>query len=139
MVEGARAGDVKQVPFGIVDFLKVGIVCNALDPFLKGNDFIVASHDDDGSELQALGEVHRAVGDGAVFDLNLVAQFNVSCSGDRQRSPCPLKFGVGAHEDADLVWMASFAQPLRDPCSVGFGFLGRVHADRHQWRRAVEH
>ena len=139
MVTGACAGDVKQMPLGIVDFLKVGIVGYALDPFLKGNDFIVASHHDDGSEFQALGEVHRADGDGAVFDLNLVAEFNGSCSGDFQRGPCPFEFGVGAHKDADLVWLASFAQPLCDPSSDCFGFLAGILAHRHQWRRAVEH
>ena len=37
MVTGARAGDVKQMPLGIVDVLDVGTVGNALDPFLNGN------------------------------------------------------------------------------------------------------
>ncbi len=68
MVPGARAGDVKQVALGVIDLLKVGIVGDALDPLLKGNDFILASHDDDGSEFQSLGEVHRADGDGDCLD-----------------------------------------------------------------------
>jgi len=109
VVARACAGDVKQMPLGIVYLFKVSVVGNALDPLLQGNDFIVASHDDDGSKLQALGEVHRANGYRAVFNLDLVAEFNGTRACDFQRSPCPLDLGLGANEDADLVRLASFA------------------------------
>lgn len=34
IVPGARAGDVEQVPLGVVDLLQVGVVANGLDSLL---------------------------------------------------------------------------------------------------------
>jgi len=36
---------------GVVDFFEIGIVDWGLDSLLKRNDFVVARHDDDGSEF----------------------------------------------------------------------------------------
>jgi hypothetical protein len=43
MVPSAGAGDVQQVPFGIIDFLEVGIFTHRLDTLLQRNDLVVAS------------------------------------------------------------------------------------------------
>jgi hypothetical protein len=51
MIASAGASDVEQVALVVVDFFQVGVVGGGLDPLLKGNDFVVAGHDDDGSEF----------------------------------------------------------------------------------------
>ena len=139
VIAGARAGDVKQMALGVVDLLQVGVVSDGLDACLAWDNLIVASHDDDRSELQALGIVHRTDGDGAVFDLHLVAELNRSGSSNFQRSPCPLEFGLGADKDTDLVWLAPFAQPLRDPRPDSIRLLAWILALLNQRRRPVEH
>ena len=60
VVARAGAGDVEQVPLGVVDLLQVGVVADGLDALLQRNDLVVAGHHDDGAELQPLGQVHRA-------------------------------------------------------------------------------
>jgi len=51
VIPGAGAGDVQQVALGVVNFFEIGIVGRGLDSLLQGNDFVVAGHDDDGSEF----------------------------------------------------------------------------------------
>jgi hypothetical protein len=60
VIPSARASDVQQVPFCLIDFLQIRIVADRFDPLLQGSDFIVAAHDDHGPKLQAFGKVHRA-------------------------------------------------------------------------------
>jgi hypothetical protein len=60
MIPGARAGNIKQVAFGVIDLLQVCIVTYRLNTFLKRNYLVVASHDHHGPKLQAFGEVHGA-------------------------------------------------------------------------------
>ena len=51
MVPRTRAGYVKQVPLGIIDFLEIGVIAYGFDAFLQGNHLIIAGHDDDYAEL----------------------------------------------------------------------------------------
>jgi hypothetical protein len=51
MVPRTGAGDVKQVPLGIIDFLEIGVIAHGFDAFLQGNHLIIAGHDDDYAEL----------------------------------------------------------------------------------------
>ena len=57
---------------GAVDFLQIGIVGDGFDPILERNHLVVARHDRDDSELQALREVHSADGDISDGRLDLV-------------------------------------------------------------------
>ena len=54
MVASTGAGDVKQVPFGVVDILKIGFVRDSLNSFLKRNHLVITGHYSDSPELQAL-------------------------------------------------------------------------------------
>ena len=40
MISRTRAGDIKEVTFGIVDFLQIGIIANRLYTLLQWNDLI---------------------------------------------------------------------------------------------------
>src|ERR1700676_3394720 len=60
MVSGARARDVEQVSFRVIDLLEVRIVADGLDSFLKRDDLVVAGHHDHRAELEALGKVHSS-------------------------------------------------------------------------------
>src|SRR5690348_8035916 len=60
VIPSACAGNVEQVPLGIVHLLQISIVTNRLDTLLQWDDLVVAGHHDHGAELQTFGEVHRA-------------------------------------------------------------------------------
>src|SRR5712671_380819 len=63
VVAGAGAGNVEQVPLGVVGVFEVGVVGDVFDPRLQGHDFVVTGGDDDGAVFESLGQVHRADGD----------------------------------------------------------------------------
>jgi len=54
------AGNVEQMTLGVIDFFQVCIITNAFDSLLQRNNFIVASHYRDRTELQPFGQVHGA-------------------------------------------------------------------------------
>lgn len=62
VVASAGAGDVEEMSFGVVDLCQIGVVGGGFDPLLERNDFVVAGHNGDDTELQAFGEVHCADG-----------------------------------------------------------------------------
>jgi len=75
-VAGAGAGDIQQVAFGVVDLLEVGTVCHRLYPPLQRHHLIVARHDGEGPELEALGPVHHSNrGGGAGCLAEILLQF----------------------------------------------------------------
>lgn len=43
MVPRTGARDIKQVPFGVVDFFKIRVIGDRLDTFLQRNDLVIAS------------------------------------------------------------------------------------------------
>src|ERR1700730_10043974 len=58
MIPSAGAGNVKQMPLGVVDLLQIGVIADRFDALLQGNYFVVAGHYDHGPKLQTLGKVH---------------------------------------------------------------------------------
>lgn len=60
VVAGARTGGVQKLSLGVVDIFEVRIVGDGLDARLLRQDFIVARHDGDGAQVEALREVHGA-------------------------------------------------------------------------------
>jgi len=60
MVARSRAGHMEHVSFGVVCILKIRIVRVTLNALLSRNEFIVASDNSLGSELEVLGKVHGA-------------------------------------------------------------------------------
>jgi len=44
VIPGTSASDIEQAPLGVVNFLQIRVITNGLDPLLKWNDFVVASH-----------------------------------------------------------------------------------------------
>ena len=74
MIPCAGAGDVKQVPLRVVDLFEIRVVRDRFDPLLQRNDLIVTGHHHDGTEFQALGEMHRADRSPATGRLNVVVE-----------------------------------------------------------------
>ena len=60
MIARTSAGDVKQVPFRVVDLFQIRVVGDGFDPFLQGNDLIVTGHYRDSAKLQPFREMHGA-------------------------------------------------------------------------------
>ena len=54
MIPGPCTGNVEQMTLRVIHLLQIGVVAHRFDPFLQGDDFIIAGHHDDGAELQAL-------------------------------------------------------------------------------------
>jgi hypothetical protein len=54
-----RTADAKQMPFGIEDLFKVGLIRDCLDASLQRQDFVVTAHHRDGGKFEALDQVHR--------------------------------------------------------------------------------
>jgi|SRR5580704_16516383 hypothetical protein len=103
MIAGTGAGHIEQMSLGLVDFLKIGIVGNILDPLLRGNDLVVACHNGDGSEFQSLRQVHGADRETARWDSDLLAQFNGRHASPFHGSPGSAKLARRADEYADLM------------------------------------
>ena len=74
IVSGAGAGDVEEMPFGVIDVFQVRVIGDRLDPLLKWNDLIVAGHDSDGAKLQPLRQVHGAHRNAPSGSLNMIVQ-----------------------------------------------------------------
>jgi hypothetical protein len=54
VIAGTRAGNVQQVPFGVVDLLQIGIIPDRLNTILLGDDLIVADHHCNCPKLKSL-------------------------------------------------------------------------------------
>jgi hypothetical protein len=63
MIPSPRAGNVKQVAFGVINLAPIRIVSHRFNPLLQRKDFVVARHYRHGAELQTLCKVHGADGD----------------------------------------------------------------------------
>src|SRR5581483_1872522 len=51
LIAGSGTGDVEQMALRVVHVFQISIVGDHFDPFLQGNDFVVAGHDNDRTEL----------------------------------------------------------------------------------------
>ena len=103
MIPCSCARDVQQVTLGIIYLSQICLVSHRFDALLQGDDFIIAGHDDDGAELQPLGEMHGAdrdvtAGGRDVFIENLERE-----SEELHSRPCTVQFCGGSHEDTKLV------------------------------------
>ena len=58
----------------VVDLFEIRIIGDGLDALLEGKDLIVACHDRDGSELEALGLVHGGDGYRSDLGVHVIAQ-----------------------------------------------------------------
>jgi hypothetical protein len=92
MIPSAGTGDVEEVPFGVIDFLQVGVITDGLNALLQGNYFVIAGHHDHGPKLQTFGEVHRANRDVPVrlAEPRLRASFGAAALTER-RQPAVIK------------------------------------------------
>ena len=87
----------------IVYFLQVCIITDHLDTLLQGNDFIVASHHHDSTELQSFGKVHGADRDMAARSLDTLIENLERHSRFVCRRPCPIELRFGSDKYAELV------------------------------------
>src|SRR5690606_3084661 len=81
----------------------------------------------DGTEFEALGEVHDADCDLTCFRLYLVAQFDTRCASGLDRGPRAFQLLAGSNEQADLMRLATLFQAIGEPVPDGFAlFRGRI-------------
>lgn len=117
-ITSTSARHVEQVALRVVDLFEIGFVHNALDPGLKREDLVVATGNDYGPELEALGEVHGSDRDGPGDASRARAQGRGGESRILDTLDGPVQFGLGPDEHADLLWLISllspFLQPVRD-------------------------
>lgn len=111
----------------VVDFLQVRVVANVFDSFLQRHNFVVACHDGDRTELEALGEVHRP--DRNVPRRRLVPFVEIlerqssflagrsSCAADRTNKPISL--GATPDSSRTLIQVATALAPRPTPDWVG--------------------
>ena len=85
VIAGARAGDVEEMPLGVVDVGEISVVRDGLDSFLERKHYIVAGHDDDRAELEALCQMHGADRDFAADRFDVVIENSVSEPGTLDR------------------------------------------------------
>jgi hypothetical protein len=60
VISRPSAGDVEQVPLGVVDFFEIRVVADRFDSFLGWDHFVVASHHSYRAELQPFRQMHGA-------------------------------------------------------------------------------
>ena len=123
VVAHAGAGDVEEVALGVVDVLEVGGVGDGLDAGLERDDLVVAGGDDDGAELEALGEVHRADGGVAGLAFGTAVELAGGEAGGLHRSSGALQLGLRPHEDADLLRRHALTDPRLHPLRDGHRLL----------------
>ena len=134
-ITSTSAPHVEQVAFRVVDLFEIGFVHNALDPGLKREDLVVATGDDYGPELEALGEIDRDGPSGSSWE-----RVQGHCRKPRILGALdgPVQFSLGSDEHADLLWpislLSPFPQPVRDASRL---FLRRCESPQKRLR-AVE-
>jgi hypothetical protein len=135
MVAGTGSGDVEQVALGVVDLFQVGVVGHRFDPFLRGNDLVVAGHDDNRSELQTFGEVHGADRNVAAHCLNVFVKHFIGELGLLCRRASTVYLGGRADEQADLVGCDALSYSIRKPLGDCFYlFFGSLIRDDLRFR-----
>jgi len=100
MIACARTGDIQQVALGVINLFKIGVVRRGLDPFLRWNYFIVASHNHDGPKLQTLRQMHSARGDITRIDFDsFIEQLHLETRAEspllRGQVPLALHYATG--------------------------------------------
>ncbi len=54
MIPRTSAGDIEQMPLGVIDLLQIGIVSNGFDTLLQRDDFVVTRHNGHGAKPSAV-------------------------------------------------------------------------------------
>src|SRR6516225_6515053 len=83
--------------------------------------------------------MHRADGDLARRNLDLVAEFDCLDARLFEGAPRSAKLAGRADEDANFVWLNPLFDPTFEPCTNGLGLLLRVVEDFDLWGRAIEY
>lgn len=68
MISRTSVRDIKQTPLRVVDLFEISVVRDRLDAILQRNDFVIASHHDKRTKLQAFGKMHSADRFKVIFD-----------------------------------------------------------------------
>ena len=118
MIAWTCAGNIEQVTLGIVDLFQIRIVADRLDPLLGGNHLVVAGHDGNRSELEALGQVHGADRNPSAYRVNMLIQHLEPETRRFNRRPRSIQLRGGANKHADFTRLDaltnSFLEPLAD-------------------------
>ena len=92
-VSGPGAGDIEQVALGVVYVGEVGVVCDGGDPRLQRDHLVIAGGDDDCTELEALGPVHRRDRHGVGRDVGVVVELANGKAEEIDSGPGTWEFG----------------------------------------------
>jgi len=93
VISCTSAGYIQELPFGIVNILKITLVPDGLNPLLKGQHLVVAGHRDHRTELKTLGEMHCANGCVPARGLDPIIEHLEGQSSQPQRITGPVKLG----------------------------------------------
>lgn len=88
---GARY--VEKMAFGVVNLFEIGIVGCTFDPLLGRKDRVIAGHDDDRAEFEALGKMHGPRRRGTRRDFDGLIQRPEFQASFRSRSFGPIQLG----------------------------------------------
>jgi hypothetical protein len=123
VVTSAGTGDVKQVPFGVVDFFEVRVVGYGFDALLGWDDFIIAGHYGDGTELKAFGEVHGADGNVITGGFHLFIQNGIGNAGLSNGGDTSAQLHIRTDKNADFMRGHTLFDLIADPLSNGLDFI----------------
>ena len=139
LITSSRARHVQKVAFRVVHLFKVGLVGDILDPRLQREDFVVTGGDDDGPELQALGEVHGSGRDGPGHSTWMGAQVHRGKPRVLDTRDCAFQLGLGPDEHSDLVRLVSLVLPCSEPFRDTGRFFLRGRENPHQRLGSIEY
>ena len=123
MVAGAGAGDVQQVPLGVVDIFQIGIVGDRLDALLQGNDSssqAMTATARNSSPCQGASCRSKACRSSSRLVRSVPPTDTPPCF---DGTPRAAQLRRRADEHADLVRLHAVSRPLGDPLPDRLGLL----------------
>jgi hypothetical protein len=139
MIARAGAGDVKQVPLGIIDLLQIGVVAYRLDALLQRNNLVVTGHYDHSPELETFGKVHSANRDVAAGGFDMLVE-NLECDASLlDGRPRTIQLSSGLDKHPEFVRKYPILSPSRDPFADGLNLIAFIFERANRRRRTVEH
>ena len=100
---------------GGVDLSEIRLVRDGFDALLERDDLIVAGHDGDCTEFEALGEMHRADGNTPTGGFDVFIEQLAGEAGRAGGRPRPVQLSLGVNEHADLMRNDSVVLSRRQP------------------------
>ena len=94
LIACARASNIEQVSFGLVDLVQLQFIRDGFDAFLRRQHVIVASHDGDCLVFEPFGEMHYSDGDAALRVLQPLRKFKLYMAGRLYRCTCAGKLTI---------------------------------------------